>query len=144
MMDGLDNLFGKLDEIEARILNGIRPRTMKNAKKITARARMLAPVNKLSGGGKLREGIINREVQSPFGEAEIDTVATAPYSVYVELGTGIRGAASPSPPKSPADVSYRADWPGMQAQPFMYPALSSLKDEIVNDFANLLKGGSDD
>ncbi|MBQ4090411.1 MAG: HK97 gp10 family phage protein [Clostridia bacterium] len=42
-----------------------------------------------------------------------------PHAAYVEFGTGVRGAQS-------AGVApggrYDGDWPGMAAQPYMYPA----------------------
>lgn len=44
------------------------------------------------------------------------------HAAYVEFGTGQRGSASPSPPKWDGPLSYRADWDGMAAQPFLFPA----------------------
>lgn len=52
------------------------------------------------------------------------------YAAYVECGTGQRGDASPSPPKYDG-ASYKADWEGMEAQPFLWPALQQNKDEIT-------------
>lgn len=52
-------------------------------------------------------------------------VFDAPYSVYVEFGTGIRGAASPGA----GDGPYSSTWPGMAAIPFLRPAFDAHRDE---------------
>lgn len=48
------------------------------------------------------------------------------YAGYVEFGTGIRGAESPGAGPYP----YNPTWPGMVAQPYMRPAIDSVKDTI--------------
>ena len=42
-----------------------------------------------------------------------------PHAAYVEFGTGMRGAQSTD---AAAGGRYDPDWPGMAAQPYMYPA----------------------
>jgi len=49
----------------------------------------------------------------------------APYSVYVEYGTGVRGAAS----AGAGDGPYDPNWTGMPAQPYLRPAFDELRDE---------------
>jgi len=46
----------------------------------------------------------------------------------VEFGTGQRGAGSPAPPKWDGPLSYREDWAGMAAQPYMVPAAEQNRD----------------
>lgn len=47
------------------------------------------------------------------------------YALYVEFGTGIKGNGSyPYKPKG-VNLSYKQDWAGMVAQPYMFPALYS-------------------
>jgi HK97 gp10 family phage protein len=58
----------------------------------------------------------------------VAVVFDAPYSQYVEFGTGIRGAASPGA----GDGPYNPNWPGMVAQPFLRPAFDELKGEAPN------------
>ena len=48
------------------------------------------------------------------------------YAAYVEYGTGIRGAESPGAGPYP----YSPTWPGMPAQPYMRPALESVRGTI--------------
>ncbi|WP_053983427.1 HK97-gp10 family putative phage morphogenesis protein [Niameybacter massiliensis] len=60
------------------------------------------------------------------------------YAPYVECGTGKKGEASPSPPKYPG-ASYREDWVGQEAQPFLWPALNQNKDNIQELIVDNLK-----
>lgn len=50
------------------------------------------------------------------------------YSAMIEFGTGQKGMASPQPPG--VNVSYTQDWVGMEAQPYLWPALQQNKDNI--------------
>jgi HK97 gp10 family phage protein len=50
-----------------------------------------------------------------------------PYSVYVEFGTGRRGAASPGA----GPFEYKESWPGQVAQPYMRPAADDNRDAAV-------------
>lgn len=52
------------------------------------------------------------------------------HAVYVELGTGQKGNPS---------VSHRQDWPGMEPQPFLGPALDANRKRIVTRFIGNLK-----
>ncbi len=47
------------------------------------------------------------------------------HAVYVEFGTGIRGAAS----AGAGDGPYNPNWPGMPAQPYLRPAFDQHRDE---------------
>ncbi len=55
------------------------------------------------------------------------------HAVYVEYGTGQRGLSGEVANgliKDPEPVSYREDWAGMPAQPFMYPAVKEVEKEL--------------
>lgn len=85
------------------------------AKKIQKNAKYLAPVDT----GKLRNSIKTKSQTTQEGvEAQVYT--NTEYAPYVEFGTGQRGSESNI--NRPARVSYKADWKGMSAQPFMTPA----------------------
>jgi HK97 gp10 family phage protein len=60
----------------------------------------------------------------------------APHAMFVETGTGQRGAASAG--ASP-DVTYSATWPGMAAQPYARPALDLAREAILEKFIGRLK-----
>lgn len=52
-------------------------------------------------------------------------VFDSPHAVFVEFGTGQRGAASPGA----GDGPYNPNWPGMAAIPFLRPAFDAHRDE---------------
>lgn len=68
------------------------------------------------------------------------------YAWYVELGTGIRGSATWEdfygrsrlekywPPPTP---EFSKTWPGMEAQPFVRPAVVIALDSLANDLRAL-------
>lgn len=54
------------------------------------------------------------------------------YASYVEFGTGRRGEVTNK--NTDVSVSYRQDWSGMAAQPYLYPALKDNQDLIQKKF----------
>jgi len=115
-MRNLDSLIRKLNRLsgdKAPLVRGIK----KAAVKVQGDAKLLAPVNT----GRLRNSI-QAETKEIGGKVVGRIFTNLEYAPYVEFGTGQRGEASPSPPKSPDDLYYRQDWVGMEAQPYMYPA----------------------
>ncbi len=68
------------------------------------------------------------------------TVAN-PHAAYVEFGTGRRGADSPSPPKAPDGGGYDPDWPGMAAQPYLYPAAQMARTGFSRRMAEAARRG---
>lgn len=49
------------------------------------------------------------------------------HSVFVEFGTGERGAASHFLGK-PDDIAYSPDWKGMAAQPYLIPSVEEARE----------------
>jgi hypothetical protein len=49
------------------------------------------------------------------------------HAIYVEFGTGERGAASHFPGK-PDDITYSPDWKGMAAQPYLTPSVEEARE----------------
>lgn len=115
-MRNLDSLIRKLNRLsgdKALLVRGIKKATIK----VQGDAKLLAPVDT----GRLRNSI-QAETKEIGGKVVGRIFTNLEYAPYVEFGTGQRGEASPSPPKSPDDLYYRQDWVGMEAQPYMYPA----------------------
>lgn len=93
----------------------------RGAKKIQKNAKLLTPVDT----GTLRNSIkTNSEITQDGAETQVYT--NCEYAPYVELGTGERGKESNI--DRPEGVSYKADWKGMTAQPFMTPAYLHAKN----------------
>jgi len=98
------------------------------SKNLCARAKELCPVDT----GKLRNSIKYHTT-----EDKIYVYTDVYYAPFVEFGTGRRGDGS-----YPINLGFNyGKINGQVAQPFMYPALMSTKDEIINDFINNLRGG---
>lgn len=97
---------------------------------IVQEAQSMCPVRT----GALRESIAAVEPDDSGKTVTGAVEATAPYAGYVEFGTGIRGAASPGAGPYP----YSPTWPGMEAQPFLRPALDSTREAVKEVFASNL------
>lgn len=93
----------------------------RGAKKIQKNAKYLAPSKK----GHLRNSIKTKsETKQDGSEAQVYT--NLEYAPYVEFGTGQRGKESDI--DRPDGISYKADWKGMSAQPYMTPAYLHAKN----------------
>ena len=62
---------------------------------------------------------------------------TSDHAVYVEYGTGRRGASSPGAGEGP----YDPNWPGMAAQPYVRPAMDNNHDLVVETVGGSVKLG---
>lgn len=124
---GLDSLLSKLDALGGDSTRVLETSIKQAVKKVQGDAKLLCPTSE--GGGRLKNSIQGTTERT--GDNIVGKVSTnVEYAQYVEFGTGQRGEASPSPPKYEGDLSYRYDWNGMAAQPYMYPALKQNEDLI--------------
>lgn len=123
---GMNSLMRKLDALGGNSQKALKTGIRKGAKLVQGDAKELAPVG---DSGFLRNSI--QEKTEEKSGVIIGKVSTnVEYGAYVEFGTGQRGEASPSPPKSPENLNYRQDWAGMDAQPFLYPAIQQNKENV--------------
>lgn len=107
--------------IASRVTPALMERMDKAGALVAAEAKSLAPVHT----GELRDSISHRV--DAVGSRVVATIyASAPHAGFVEYGTGQRGASSASAGPYP----YSASWPGMAAQPFLRPALDTMRGEI--------------
>ncbi len=84
--------------------------------------------------GELRGSASNEVVDS--GSVVTGTVAyESDHAAFVEFGTGIRGAASPGA----GPYSYDPTWPGMDAQPFLRPALDESDEDVLDAIVGALR-----
>ncbi|WFA10334.1 HK97-gp10 family putative phage morphogenesis protein [Tissierella sp. Yu-01] len=133
-LEGFDILIKKLDRIGKDSPKAVAKAVKEATKKVQGDAKDLAPVDK----GQLRNSI-QGTVQEKDGEIVGIVSTNLEYAPYVEFGTGQRGEGSPSPPKYGGDLSYREDWSGMAAQPYMYPALRQNEEYIKETIAASIK-----
>ena len=125
---GLDSLIRKINALGGNSDKALKTGIHKGVKLVQGDAKELAPVAAVDGG-QLRNSI-QGTVEEKLGAIVGKVSTNVGHAAYVEFGTGQRGEESPSPPKSPENLSYRHDWAGMSAQPYLYPALEQNKENI--------------
>ncbi|MBD2861601.1 HK97-gp10 family putative phage morphogenesis protein [Paenibacillus oceani] len=136
-MINLSSLMRKLDRLGGDSRKSLRIGMLQATKQVQGDAKMLAPVANVDGG-RLRNSI-EATVEEQGGELVGKVATNVEYAAYVEFGTGQRGEESPSPPKSPEKLSYRQDWAGMPAQPYLYPAAEQNKEIVPKIVASQLR-----
>ncbi len=109
--------------IVQRITPAVMAATQEAAAVVLLEAQAIVPVRT----GALRDSGKVGEIRIVNSRAVADVIFTEPYSVYVEMGTGIRGAQSPGAGPYP----YSPTWPGMAAQPYLRPALDTARAEML-------------
>lgn len=130
-IDGLDEVLKHFESMRG-VTTDVTDAVNQSTLAVEAQAKALAPVDT----GNLRSSV--HAVPATVGEyAIIGRVAAATeYAAYVEFGTGQRGSGSGHPK---ADrVSYDAEWAGMKAQPYMYPALNMNRQKIVKNIKSVI------
>lgn len=122
--------FGK----EADLL--VAESTTQAANEIAAEAKRLAPVNKKVGkGGYLRNQIRTHEV-NPLS---YEVVAAAPYSAYMEFGTG--GLVNVPTELQEMAIKFKGNGIkqiNLHPQPFLYPALLKGRVHYLDDLTDNL------
>jgi len=83
-------------------------------------------------------GNLKSSIQAePAGRLRWIINVASEYGIYVELGTGRRGAASNI--QRPEGVSYAGYWAGMAARPFLIPAVESVRAKFSQMWGDLFK-----
>lgn len=99
-------------------------------------AKALCPVD----SGELRLSLLPEPVGMKDGEITGGYATNSDHALFVEYGTGQRGlsgAVANGAEKDPEPVDYREDWPGMPAQPYMYPSVKSLEENLPETLKKL-------
>lgn len=144
--EGFDALMRRLNNIGGDIEASAEKGMLAAALKASGEAKLLCPVSE--DGGTLRNSIhagVEKDKGRTVGFVKTDVY----YAPYVEFGTGQRGEGSPSPPKWDGDLSYRQDWAGMPAQPYLFPSINNnrpqlakiVMDQVKKDIKKQLLGG---
>lgn len=110
-----------LNSINDALISGVS----KAALLVQGSAKNKAPVD----SGALRQSI-RADKAKIQGENVTATVSTnLEYAPYVEFGTGSRGQSTNT--NTEVEVSYRSDWRGNKAQPFLWPALRENRNNSI-------------
>ena len=121
ILQGLDKLLATLSGLGGDIKQSCLKGGRRGMKKVQKNAKLLCPVD----DGELR-GSIKEKGQISAEGVECKVYTNKEYSPYVEFGTGERGRASNI--DRPEGISYKADWKGQTAQPYMTPAYLHAKN----------------
>lgn len=96
----------------------------KAAALVSSTAKTTVPVDT----GALRASIHTKPVEVDGDNVTSGVYTSKEYAAFVEFGTGIRGQATNT--NTEVNVSYKSDWAGQIAQPYLYPALRQNEDKI--------------
>lgn len=133
-IDGLDAVLGKLGEMTARLDGAVAKGVQKGGKDIQAECKAECPVDT----GALKESIV--EQTSGGGGAYTSEVGpTAPYGIYVEMGTGIYAGGRQTPWHY---QDAKGNWHttrGQKPQPYMEPGFEAGKDKAVESLTAEVK-----
>lgn len=133
-IQGYDSLMKKLDSLGKNSSKVITKALGKATKKVQGDAKDLTPVDT----GNLRNKIYTR-IHEKEGTITGEVYTNVEYAPYVEFGTGQRGKESDIGSKKEFDISYREDWAGMVAQPYMYPAMKQNEEYIKETIKGAIK-----
>lgn len=106
--------------IIAKVTEGIRNGVIKWAGTVLDTAQAMVPVDTgdLKASGHVTVADTGKTIAAAVS-------FDMPYAMYVEFGTGVRGAASPGA----GDGPYSTSWVGMPAQPYLRPAFEQHRNE---------------
>ena len=122
---GADRLCARLRETAAALPEALSPAILEIASEGMQLARELAP----EGSPPRREARLKDSFSCEGEGLRAAVRVTNPHAAYVEFGTGRRGAASGG--VSPARGGYDPDWPGMSAQPYLYPMAQRMRADFA-------------
>ena len=126
-VNGLGSLLAKIEAVGGNAEKSLKKSIGQATKNVQKDVKLLTPVR----DGDLRDSI-KEEVTDDNNKIVGRVYTNLEYAPYVEFGTGKRGDESPSPPKWDGDLSYREDWAGMPAQPYLYPAATNNEKATVS------------
>ena len=128
LLKKLEKMGGNVDKVMVKIIG-------KQTKLVQGEAKLLSEP---ADTGDLRNSIKSNVKKSNNGV--VGTVSTnSDHSACIEFGTGQKGIKSPSPPKYDGNISYTAEWSGMPARPYLYPALKNNEKKILKNIQEDIK-----
>ena len=138
---GLTKVLKNLERFGDEVKEDVHIITGDNATQIELGAKNNAPVNKIIGfGGDLKQGIKAIELGKSDFKIMANSTGLAPYSAYVEFGTG-RSVQVPTELKEMA-IKFKGKGVkeiNLQPQPYLYPAFVKGRTQYLKDLKKLLK-----
>lgn len=112
--------------LKAVVESKIRPAVERAQDIVIEEARALVPVDTEELRASIGRGPVVESKSMVAGSVKAD----AEHAAYVEFGTGVRGAATGGDPS----IKYDPSWPGMEAQPYLRPAIDAVRRRILSEF----------
>lgn len=138
----IDRLYRKIQSMDSRASSGVEKALMKGAVKVAGDAKKNITANGSVDSGLLRASIHATRAKTSSGEVAARVGTSVEYAPYVEFGTGARGASTNQ--NSQVSVSYKKDWVGQVAKPFLWPAFranaQAIKQLIAQEVIKTSKG----
>lgn len=131
-INGVERLLKKLDKLGGNSEEVLYKNLQKQGELVKGEAKTLCPVDT----GDLRKSI-RKSTKRYKGKIVAKVYTNSDHATYVEFGTGKKGEASNT--NSNVEVTYKQDWSGMEAQPYLYPALKNNEDRVIKNIKENLK-----
>lgn len=131
-INGVERLLKKLDKLGGNSEEVLYKTLQKQGELVKGQAKELCPKKT----GDLRKSI-RKSTKRYKGKIVARVYTNSDHAAYVEFGTGKRGEASNT--NSNVEVTYKQDWSGMEAQPYLYPALKNNEDRVMKNIKENLK-----
>lgn len=128
----VESLLSKLDRLGVNSEEVLYKSLQKQGELVKSEAKTLCPVD----SGDLRKSI-RKSTKRYKGKIVSRVYTNSDHAAYVEFGTGMRGEASNT--NSNVEVAYKQDWSGIEAQPYLYPALKNNEGRIMKNIKEDLK-----
>lgn len=132
---GLDKLREAMRRSPELMINEVSKAVQKSALTVQSQAMRESPVNKQSGGGNLRQNIR----ASLINKTRAEVISKAPYSSYVEYGTGphvitVKNKSVLANKRTGQFFGRTVHHPGTRLNPFMERALKLSQKKIEGFF----------
>ena len=121
MIRNLARLTQRLSGMEKRLERVLAEEMTQVTREAMERARERAPVGKGPRRQPRLKDSFSMEVKGLEGTVKV----VNPHGAYVEFGTGRRGAQTGRAPGG-----YDGGWPGMAAQPYLFPVAMEMRGEF--------------
>lgn len=135
-VEGLEGIEDALEKLTTEtILSAAAEGMAEGMQSVVGTAKDLVPVDT----GELRDSIKAEPVEISDGGVTGLVKANTDHAVFVEMGTGARGAANAPEGAIEAGATYTTGHPGMEAQPYMYPAMKRGEPVVHEAIAAAIK-----
>ncbi len=133
-IDGLDEVLGKLGEMEAKVDGAVQRGVTMGGKAIQTECKAECPVDT----GHLHDSIVE-QTSGGGGQYTSEVGPTVDYGIYVEMGTGIYAGGRQTPWRYKDANGNWHTTRGQPPHPYMEPGFEAGKDDAAQALQNEVK-----